>query len=153
MIGLKAALFFLAAPGTVCGLIPWLLTRWAPFDQMDFVTGRWPGLAIMVLGGGGLVWCFCDFVRKGKGTPNPYDAPKKLVTNGLYRVSRNPMYVAILVVIVGEAQFFQRLILFAWGAVAWFVFHLRVLLHEEPALERLFGDQWAQYRASVRRWL
>ena len=60
-------------------------------------------MALILVGAAGLLWCFFDFVTKGRGTPNPLDAPKKLVVNGLYRYSRNPMYVAGLLVLCGEA--------------------------------------------------
>ena len=157
MIWVRALLWFVVAPGTVCVLIPWLLTRWAPFDPMDFEGWRilivTNAVGLIVVGVSGLLWCFVDFVRKGEGTPNPLDAPRKLVVNGLYRYSRNPMYVAVLMVLCGEALWFERPILFGWAAVMFVVFTLFATLYEEPKLRTLFGDEYDRYRESVRRWL
>ena len=153
MIWLRALLFLFAAPGTVCVLIPWLLSRWAPFEQMELGAWRYAGLGPIVIGVAGLLWCFFDFVTKGRGTPNPLDPPRKLVVNALYRYSRNPMYAAGVMVLCGEALWFERPILFGWAAIIFVVFTLFVALYEEPKLRELFGDEYKQYRRSVRRWL
>ncbi len=150
MIWLRALLWFVAVPGTLCGLVPWLLVRWT---SADFGAFRFAGMALIPVGAAALVWCFFDFVTKGRGTPNPLDPPKELVVNGLYRYSRNPMYVAVLMVLCGEALWFERPILFGWAAVMFVVFTLFATLYEEPKLRTLFGDEYDRYRESVRRWL
>jgi protein-S-isoprenylcysteine O-methyltransferase Ste14 len=99
------------------------------------------------------VWCVADFITRGRGTPNPYDAPTRLVVNGLYRLVRNPMYVGLGAVIAGQAALFGSPILAAYGAAALAAFHLRVVLYEEPTLSRTFAASWADYAARVPRWL
>ena len=150
MLWLKSLAFLLAAPGTVCGLVPWMLVRWVPFPAFR---GSPIGLAMLALGGGALLWCFADFVRSGRGTANPAVPPKKLVVAGLYRFSRNPMYVAVITVLIGEALWFGRPVLFAWAAVAVAVFHLFIVCYEEAVLRKTFGSEFDAYCGRVRRWI
>ena len=125
-------------------------------DAMQSGPGNWPVSRYTESLHGSfaaLLWCFFDFVVKGLGTPNPRNPPKQLVVSGLYRYSRNPMYVAVLTVLCGEALWFERPILFGWAAVMFVVFTLFATLYEEPKLRTLFGDEYDRYRESVRRWL
>ena len=150
---LRAAIFFLIAPGLVLGWIPyWILSRRPPPPVVPSVQ-RLPGLVLMAIGLTCLLWCFRDFVVRGRGTPAPYDPPKKLVTMGLYRFVRNPMYVALVTALAGEALFFGSRSLWIYAAFAWLAFHLRVLLFEEPRLRELFGAEYEAYRAAVPRWI
>ena len=148
----RATIFFLIAPGLVLGWIPyWILSRRPPavVPQVQRLLGAVP----MAVGLACLLWCFRDFVVRGRGTPAPYDPPKKLVTTGLYRFVRNPMYIALVTVIAGEALFFGASSLWIYAAFAWLAFHLRVLLFEEPRLRELFGAEYEAYRAEVPRWV
>lgn len=133
----------------VAGLIPILLARghathtaWLPFS-------------IPVLGFGifALLWCVRDFYVSGRGTLAPWDPPKRLVVVGLYRFVRNPMYVAVLTILVGWALLYRSWLLLAYAIVVAIAVHFRVVWHEEPWLKRQFGADWDDYAARVSRWL
>jgi protein-S-isoprenylcysteine O-methyltransferase Ste14 len=100
-----------------------------------------------------LLWCVRDFYVAGKGTLAPWSPPQHLVVKGLYRLSRNPMYIAVLLVISGWALGFhsRALALYALGVLV--AFHLRVIINEERFLARTHGVEWVRYKASVPRWL
>lgn len=152
MLYFKAFLFALAAPGTVTGVVPWLLLRWG-IGRFEAGALRWVGLAPFAIGLPALLWCFLDFIRVGQGTPAPFDAPRNLVVRGLYRRVRNPMYVAVLSMLAGEALFFQSWAIAAWGGFMAAVFHLFVVLYEEPRLRKTFGAPYEDYLRSVPRWI
>lgn len=152
MLWLKIFLFTLVAPGTVTVILPYVLLRNA---RVEFAAhaGQWFGLAPLLFGFGIYLWCTKDFAVKGRGTPAPIDAPKQLVVNGLYRFVRNPMYVGILLLLLGEIVLFATTTLLFYAAVVFLGFHLFVLLYEEPTLRRLFGAEYVQYCTRVPRWL
>jgi protein-S-isoprenylcysteine O-methyltransferase Ste14 len=114
---------------------------------------RFLGMGAVLFGSGLLFWCVQDFLVEGRGTLAPWAPPQSLVQVGLYRFSRNPMYLAVEVVLLGWAAWFQSpgLILYAVSALV--AFHLRIVFGEEPWLARQYGKDWASYRASVPRWL
>lgn len=145
----RAAFAFLVLPGVVAYLVPLLL---APVvDEAE--SWRWTGVLFLVGGTGALLRCARDFLVAGKGTLAPWTPPQRLVTVGLYRRSRNPMYLAVLVILVGWSVWFQSLALVTYAAVVGTAFHLRVVFYEEPRLDAAFGAQWLSYRDRVRRWL
>lgn len=146
---LRALIAFLALPGVVAGLVPALL---ASVDGGRH--GGWTfGFVFMGLGLVLLLWCVRDFLVSGRGTLAPWDPPKQLVVVGLYRFVRNPMYIAVLTLVVGWS-FAAGSRLVAWyGTLLAVAFHLRVICHEEPWLRRQFGTEWSAYSASVSRWL
>ena len=151
---LGAALFFVIAPGTLAGLVPFLMTRWRaedPFLATDIT--RCVGTLVVVPGLGLLVDAFVRFVREGRGTPAPVAAPRHLVVRGPYRWVRNPMYVAVLAIIVGEALILGNTALLAYAAVVALAFHTFVVLYEEPTLRERFGNEYEAYTASVPRWI
>ena len=147
---LKAALFTAVVPGTVAGLVPLLLKG----DRVA-AGGATLGLAVCLfaLGIGLYLRCVRDFAVAGGGTPAPIDAPKRLVTNGVYRHSRNPIYIAELAVIGAWASLFEAPGLVAYGVVLFVVLSLAVRRYEEPRLARQFGDQYAAYAEATGRWL
>ena len=111
-------------------------------------------LVLLVLGGAIYFWCLWDFATFGRGTPAPIDAPKHLVVRGLYRYTRNPMYVGVLATIAGWSVFFDlppRLL--AYLAIVATIFQLFIVLYEEPHLLREFGSEYEEYRSHVGRWL
>jgi len=111
------------------------------------------GATLICVGVAIYLWCAWDFVSKGLGTPAPIDAPRVLVVKGLYRFTRNPMYVGVSSMILGQSVYFGSARLLAYLACIVTAFHLFVRLYEEPTLRRLFGSQYDDYRQQVPRWL
>jgi len=107
----------------------------------------------MIAGTAILLRCIRDFAVVGRGTLSPIDAPRKLVVAGLYRYVRNPMYVGVTMVLVGEVLFFKSLALLEYTVVWFGVVNLFVLFYEEPTLKRRFGESYDRYRRSVGRWI
>jgi len=114
---------------------------------------RYIGLLLMCLGGTILLDSFARFALQGFGTPAPVFPPNRLVVHGWYRLVRNPMYVAIISLILGQAIWFGNGILLWYALFMWVGFHLFVLLYEERTLRRRFGEQYAEYCSSVPRWI
>jgi protein-S-isoprenylcysteine O-methyltransferase Ste14 len=141
----RALLAFLVCPGVVAFVVPlWLLTpHWGNLN--------WPGSSIVSLGIIVLLACVREFYRAGKGTLAPWSPPKHLVTSGLYRFSRNPMYVGVVVILMGWALAFRSRAHIIYALVVSVVFYGRVLFFEEPWLERTHGAAWRRYRAEVPR--
>ena len=110
-------------------------------------------LVLIVLGGALAIWCIATFALVGKGTPAPFDPPRKLVAAGPYRWVRNPMYVGAGMTLWGAAVYYRSPALVAFAAGFLAVTHLFVILYEEPALERTFGARYADYRNAVPRWI
>jgi protein-S-isoprenylcysteine O-methyltransferase Ste14 len=117
--------------------------------------GGWQVLGLIPISVGIAVYFICasDFITVGRGTPAPIAPPTRLVVRGLYRFVRNPMYVGVGTLLVGETIFVAERPLAVYTAVVCVAFHLVVLLYEEPQLTRLFGDDYAKYRAAVPRWI
>jgi protein-S-isoprenylcysteine O-methyltransferase Ste14 len=153
MIWFKTSLFTVIVPGTVMIYLPrWLLaTEIRPALNLGWA--HYIGLVLTILGVAIYAWCAWDFTFTGKGTPAPIDPPKELVMRGLYRYTRNPMYVGVLTVLLGEALWFGSRRLLGYTAVVALLFHLFITLYEEPVLQRRFGDAYQRYRAAVPRWL
>jgi protein-S-isoprenylcysteine O-methyltransferase Ste14 len=149
-----SALFLVIAPGTVAGLIPWLISGWRlseDFGASDLL--RVVGVLMIVAGLVGLVGSFARFAWQGRGTPAPVAPTTKLIVSGFYRFVRNPMYVSVIGIIAGEALLFGQVELLVYAALAWLFFHLFVIAYEEPAMRRQFPADYAVYSAAVRRWL
>ena len=151
---LGSALFFAVAPTTVAGLVPWWITRWEfrpPFFDLDAT--RAVGILLIVAGLPGLVDSFARFALQGLGTPAPIAPTQNLVVTGLYRYVRNPIYVAVVAVILGQAILFGDWRLMIYGGLMWLAFHAFVLTYEEPVLAQKFGAQYEDFRANVPRWI
>lgn len=149
-----SAVFLALAPGMVGALIPWVLTRWRTgpaFFGIPFLPGV--GGACIVLGAAGLLECFGRFALQGRGTPAPPFPTQKLVVTGLYRWTRNPMYVAVLLAIVGQGLLFGSVALLIYAAAAWIVTACFVRFYEEPALRRSYGPEYLRYCQNVPRWI
>jgi protein-S-isoprenylcysteine O-methyltransferase Ste14 len=151
---LGSFLFFWIAPATVGGGVPWLLTRWQSLPPLfDGAASRWIGGVLVAAGTAMVVECFARFAFKGIGTPAPVAPTRHLVVSGLYRHLRNPMYVGVVLTILGQALWLGSVTLLAYAAVVWAAFFVFVLAYEEPALARQFGAEYEAYRAAVPRWL
>jgi len=155
-IALRTAVFTLVVPGTVAGVVPALLVRGAP--SLPPAEG-WPfarlvlGLPLVLAGLLLYAWCVWAFGRLGRGTPAPIDPPRVLVSRGPYAWSRNPMYVGVLAVILGQAALFASPRLLAYAAAVFLGFHLFTVLYEEPAHRRRFGAAFDEYCRRVPRWI
>ena len=151
---LGSALFFVVAPSVLAGLIPWWMTRWEflpPF--FDLQATRAVGILLIVLGLPGLVDSFVRFALQGLGTPAPIAPTQNLVVTGLYRYVRNPIYVAVVAIILGQAILFGDWRVAIYGVFMWLAFHVFVLAYEEPVLAETFGAQYEEFRANVPRWI
>lgn len=150
LLALRSIVSFLLLPGSFGVALP---------AAIAWRSGRsdaaWPavGAALIAAGFAGLVWCVVDFARRGRGTLAPWDPPRRLVVEGLYRFVRNPMYVAVLTLVVGVALAAGSRSCGLYAAGLAVAFHLRVVLYEEPQLARQFPQDWAVYRGAVRRWI
>src|ERR687897_533499 len=148
-----SAVFFLVGPGTVMGLIPWLLTGWQVREPVPYwAPMRVLGVILLVAGLIVLIQAFVRFIVEGLGTPAPIAAPERLVVGGLYRYVRNPMYVAILAALVGQALLLGQLGLLLYAAVLWLISAVFSRWHEEPTLTRRFGTEYEVYRRAVHAW-
>lgn len=146
----RALLAFLALPGVVAIAVPaWMAAGALRDGGRVYPVGVLPLLTGFVL----LVWCVRDFYVAGKGTLAPWSPPRHLVTIGLYRHSRNPMYVAVAMMLAGWALAFASWTMAIYAGFVIGAFHLRVVYGEEPWLARTHGAAWDEYRARVPRWL
>jgi len=147
---LKNLLFTVLVPGTVAVYLPLSIAGGEPVPAGP---GRLLAAALFLLGAAVYGWCVWDFAAFGRGTPAPIDAPRRLVVRGLYRYTRNPIYLGVLTAILGWVVLYRTRELAVYGLAVALAFHLIVLLYEEPQLRRLFGDEYEAYCARVRRWL
>lgn len=150
MLALKNLLFTLIAPGTVGVLVPWWISGGSARATGSLLIGA--GL-LLALGASIYGWCVWDFASFGRGTPAPIDAPKRLVTRGLYRYSRNPMYVGVLTVILGWSAYFQSTAVLLYAVAVFGCFSIFIRFYEEPRLHREFGSGYEGYVSRVGRWL
>jgi protein-S-isoprenylcysteine O-methyltransferase Ste14 len=147
---LKNLLFTVLEPGTVAVYVPlWISRQRSAASGPVFAVA----LAALVIGGAIYAWCVWDFATSGRGTPMPIDAPRKLVIRGLYRHTRNPMYLGVLLVILGWAIMYRSWNLLIYALCVATCFHLFVVLYEEKNLRCKFGKQYDDYCARVGRWL
>ncbi len=151
MTALKSLLFLIVAPGMVAGYIPLVLLRRGP--QVETGIFAYLAFPLWLIGGVILLWCFWDFLVKGRGTPAPIDPPKELVVTGFYRCVRNPMYVGVILILIGHLLWFERVWLSVYAAFAFLLVHLFVTLYEEPTLKRKFGAAYEDYMKKVPRWI
>ena len=143
-------LFLVVVPGTVAGLIPWLLTGWDAHPI--WLPARIVGIALIAVGVAALLSAFIRFAAEGVGTPAPVAPTRQLVVGGLYRYVRNPMYLAVAATILGQALVLGRVVLLLYAAVFAAVVYAFVRLYEEPTLGRQFGEQYEEYRRAVPGW-
>jgi protein-S-isoprenylcysteine O-methyltransferase Ste14 len=147
-------LFFLVAPGVVAGLVPWWISGWhmrPPF--LGWRSLQMAGIALIALGVPVLLDSFVRFALQGLGTPAPVLPTEHLVVTGLYRFVRNPMYVGVLSVILGQGLVLGDTQVLEYGAVVWLAFGLFVIGYEEPTLRRTFGEEYERFCANVPRWI
>ncbi len=151
---LGSLLFFVAAPAVVSGLVPWAISGWLAADPLP---GWWPAVAVLgwvliAAGVASLVSAFARFVTEGRGTPAPVAPTSALVTGGQFAWVRNPMYLANLSVVLGQAAVLGRWELLAYAALVGLAMFTFVELYEEPTLAAKFGTEYADYRNRVPGW-
>lgn len=149
-----SAVFLVIAPGVVAGLVPWWISRWrieAPFFGLTLC--RFAGGMMVGLGVTGVLDSFARFALEGLGAPAPVIPTRHLVVTGLYRYVRNPMYVAVVSVILGQGLILGNISLLVYAALVWLLFHLFVLVYEEPTLRASFGPEYEAFCAAVPRWI
>jgi protein-S-isoprenylcysteine O-methyltransferase Ste14 len=140
-----ASLFFVFLPAQVL--------TWAGISGPEaYGPAQISGMIVTLAGVAVMVWCVASFATAGKGTPAPFDPPRRLVVRGPYRYVRNPMYVGAIIGLIGASLYFRSLALLGYTAVFWLAAHTFILMHEEPALRRSFGDDYAGYCRAVHRW-
>lgn len=150
----KTAVFTVVVPGTVGVLIPaWFVSEAGGRETRPPVSWRWIGLLPLVAGASVYPICAWEFAVTGLGTPAPIDMPRKLVAKGLYRFVRNPMYLGVASLVVGQAVLFGSIRVLVYIVLVWILFHLFVVFWEEPVLKRKFGVEYEEYCRRVPRWL
>lgn len=151
---LGTAVFLVLAPGFVAGLVPWWMTHWRPAPPLfGLASLRYSGALLIALGVGCLLDSFARFAWQGHGTPAPVLPTRQLVITGLYRHVRNPMYVAVLSIIVGQGLVWGSRMVLAYGGSVWLLFHLFVVVYEERTLQAAYGPAYSRYCAAVPRWI
>ena len=150
-----SAVFFVVAPGVVAGLLPWLISGWqlpgpwSPFAIIRMTSGAILLVIAVVL----LVRAFARFVVEGGGTPAPVAPTERLVVGGDYRFVRNPMYLAVVMAVLGQAMIFSSRALLIYALAVWAIMAAFVRWYEEPVLLERYGDQYQRYRQGVRAWV
>src|SRR4051794_30022062 len=135
----------------MAGLIPWLLTGWDAYDSPAAL--QIAGWLLIAAGLAALLESFARFVSEGRGTPAPVAPTERLVVGGLYRYVRNPMYVALLAVILGQAMVLGQPLLLTYAAGVFLLVYAFVRLYEEPKLARTYGQPYEQFRREIPGWL
>lgn len=149
---LKNLVFTVLVPGTVAVYLPHAIASSrasTPFDLARLLIAA----ALFLLGGAIYFWCLWDFAVSGRGTPAPIDPPTELVIRGLYHRVRNPMYLGVLTVVAGWVVYYRSIRLIEYAVTLAVLFHLFVVLVEEPLLRRRFGAAYEAYRRTVPRWM
>jgi protein-S-isoprenylcysteine O-methyltransferase Ste14 len=152
-VWVRSALFIMVVPASVAGWIPWYAAGSPPLASRAGLPLAVMSAAMIVGGWTILLVCAREFARVGRGTPGPYDPPRSLVTSGMYRFSRNPMYVGVVTAIFGQALWFHSRDVVFYGVAMAVAFHITILIYEEPRLNRVFGVEYRDYRRAVPRWI
>jgi len=146
--------FLLLAPGTVAGLVPGWITRWRMQPPLLGFSGfRLIGGLMIAAGIAVVLDSFARFALQGVGTPAPVLPTRHLVVSGLYQYVRNPMYVGVLWVLLGQGLLLGDGRLLAYGLLLWLGFHVFIVGYEEPTLRRSFGTEYEAFRRNVPRWI
>jgi protein-S-isoprenylcysteine O-methyltransferase Ste14 len=149
-----SAIFLVIAPGIVAGYVPWRICRWhveAPLLGTSSL--RVVGVWLIAAGLPVLLDSFTRFALNGLGTPAPILPTRHLVVTGLYRYVRNPMYIAVVSLILGQGLFFGGVLVLEYGVAVWVAFYLFVLIYEEPTLRKSYGPEYEVFCANVPRWI
>jgi|SRR5690348_5559301 protein-S-isoprenylcysteine O-methyltransferase Ste14 len=149
-----SAIFLVVAPGIVAGYVPWRICRWhveAPLLGISSL--RLVGVLLIAAGLTVLLDSFARFALQGLGTPAPIFPTRHLVVSGLFRYVRNPMYIAVVSLILGQGLFFGSILVLEYGVAVFVGFYLFVLIYEEPTLLKSYGREYEEFCANVPRWI
>ena len=149
-----SAIFLVIAPGVVAGYVPWRICGWhvgAPLLGISSL--RAVGVILVAAGLAVVLDSFARFALQGLGTPAPIFPTQHLIVSGLFRFVRNPMYVAVAFLILGQGLLFGSVRVLEYGIAVWVAFHLFVLTYEEPRLRRSYGREYEEFCANVPRWI
>lgn len=151
---LKNVLFTIVFPGTTAVFLPYLVMS-RQSREGPRTWSAWTMMAALFAMTGVVIYvrCVWDFARRGRATPAPIDPPRVLVVEGLYRNVRNPMYLGVLLFLVGQCLFFRSWNLVIYTGIWFLSAHLFTVFYEEPTLRRKFPDAYAAYSEAVRRWI
>ena len=145
--------FLVLVPGVVAGLVPWLLTGWEVREPLPYwLPLRVAGWILLAAGVFVLMHAFVRFVVEGVGTPAPVAPTERLVVGGFYRYVRNPMYLAVAAIIIGQTLALGQPILLVYAGAFAVAVAAFVRWYEEPTLRRRFGEQYEAYRRAVPAW-
>lgn len=148
---LKTVLFTVLVPGFVAGYFPYVVLAGKPAPTHGPLA--WLGMLCLMLGASIYFRAAWEFAVRGLGTPAPIAPTRFLVVSGLHRYVRNPMYLGVALVIMGEAALFRAPHLVEYALVMLLIAHMFVTLYEEPTLRRQFGESYEAYRRTVPRWI
>lgn len=151
MIIYRSLLYLIFEAGLFALYIPLAFLRSGPRIETGAIS--FFAIPLWLLGGLIVLWCFGDFTFRGRGTPDPTNPPKELVTTGPYRYVRNPIYVGVVSIFLGHFLWFGYWKLLIYAVSAWIGVHLFVVLYEEPTLKRKFGAAYEDYLKRVPRWI
>jgi protein-S-isoprenylcysteine O-methyltransferase Ste14 len=149
---IKTFLFLLFVPGTVLVAVPHWIAQKTHRWKIDLGPARYAGIVLFITGTALMLNSFWQFVKRGRGTPAPVDPPENLVVTGLYRYTRNPQYVAGVLIMVAHLLWSGALSLLPYTTAVTTAFHNFIILYEERTLERRFGEAYRRYTRSVPRW-
>jgi protein-S-isoprenylcysteine O-methyltransferase Ste14 len=150
---LSSLLWTILLPGVVSGYVPWTF-----FGVRDTVVDlasplQLLGLLFIIAGAALLVACIVEFARSGRGTLSPVDPPRYLVVRGLYRYVRNPMYLSVTAILLGEVLLTRSGALALYWLIWFVVVNAFVIGYEEPTLRVQFGESYEEYLRTVGRWI
>ncbi len=161
MNALKLIVFTLIIPGFAVGYVPY--TIYSSQQIFEISIFRYVGLILIPLGVLIYMWSAINFLRQGKGTPAIWftkglkfligQEPTKLVSAGLYKISRNPMYLGVIFIVLGQSILFESKTILAYTLILSTIFHFVIIFLEEPHLKKKYGKEYESYLKNTSRWL
>lgn len=154
-LALRNLFFVILQPGMVAGVIPYMIAK-NSFNNAfsnELLLHHYLGLFILLAGSVIMLHCVVRFAIDGLGTLSPADPTKQLVISGLYKYSRNPMYVGVMLMLSGEVVFSLSSNLLFYAIIIFVAFSLFIVYWEEPRLQKDFGGEYETYCKRVRRWI
>lgn len=153
-LGIRSVGMTVLFPGIVVGYLPYRILAPVRVPQLDeWSWAQYGGIAAVAMGASALVWCIWAFAHHGRGTLAPFDEPPKMVVKGPYRYVRNPMYAAVVLILLGESSVFSSAGLLLYTSLFFVVFNVFIIGFEEPRLLSKHGTEYVEYSKQVGRWL